>query len=202
MAGPLLNERWERFCQEMAKGTAQHKAYLAAGYKGGPPKASRLAEYPEVKARIAELLNGAAGLVQIDVARVLAELGKIGFSDIRKAVKWGAAVEEAPDVEEELEPQGHGGALKRSRKGSAVAFISSDDIDDQTAAAISEVSQTATGLRIKLHDKRAALVDIGKHLGMFKEGQPDPPQINVNIGDSELARLIVFQLTKTTKGAG
>ena len=36
------------------------------------------------------------------------------------------------------------------------------------AAAVAEVSQTVNGaLRVKLHDKHAALVSIGKHLGMF-----------------------------------
>jgi hypothetical protein len=43
-------------------------------------------------------------------------------------------------------------------------------LDPSTAAAISEVSQTASGaLKIKMHDKHAALVSIGKELGMFIE---------------------------------
>jgi phage terminase small subunit len=51
-----------------------------------------------------------------------------------------------------------------------VELVSSDEIDDATAAAISEIGQSSTGaLKVKLHDKRAALVDIGKHLGMFRE---------------------------------
>jgi hypothetical protein len=45
--------------------------------------------------------------------------------------------------------------------------IRSDQIDDATAAAIAEVWQSADGqVRVKLHDKRAALVDLGRHLGM------------------------------------
>src|SRR5258708_24132876 len=41
-------------------------------------------------------------------------------------------------------------------------------ISDKAAAAVAEVWQTANGaLRVKLHDKHAALVSIGKHLGMF-----------------------------------
>ncbi|WP_448651758.1 hypothetical protein ACSHWC_28830 [Pseudomonas fluorescens] len=40
-------------------------------------------------------------------------------------------------------------------------------MDDATAAAIAEVSQGRDGLKVKLHDKKGALVDIGRHLGMF-----------------------------------
>ncbi|ENO82074.1 hypothetical protein B447_05033 [Thauera sp. 27] len=31
------------------------------------------------------------------------------------------------------------------------------------------MAQTKEGLRVKFHDKRAALVDVGRHLGMFKD---------------------------------
>jgi len=51
-----------------------------------------------------------------------------------------------------------------------VELVDSDQIDDDTAAAIAEISQTDKGgLKVKLHDKRAALVDIGRHLGLFKD---------------------------------
>ena len=51
-----------------------------------------------------------------------------------------------------------------------VALIDSDELDDDTAAAIAEISQNATGgVKLKMHDKKGALVDLGKHLGMFTE---------------------------------
>jgi hypothetical protein len=49
-----------------------------------------------------------------------------------------------------------------------VTIVDADKISDEAAAAIAEVWQTVNGaLRVKLHDKHAALVSIGKHLGMF-----------------------------------
>jgi hypothetical protein len=49
-----------------------------------------------------------------------------------------------------------------------VTIVDADKISDEAAAAVAEVSQTANGaLRVKLHDKHAPLVSIGKHLGMF-----------------------------------
>jgi hypothetical protein len=51
---------------------------------------------------------------------------------------------------------------------SAVSLVLRDKLDENTAAAIAEVSQGSTGaLRIKMHNKLAALVALGKHLGMF-----------------------------------
>src|SRR5262245_27873329 len=53
---------------------------------------------------------------------------------------------------------------------SAVSLVPSERLDANTAAAIAEVSQGSTGaLRIKMHDKQAALVALGKHLGMFDQ---------------------------------
>ncbi|KPB77958.1 Terminase small subunit [Pseudomonas syringae pv. maculicola] len=48
-----------------------------------------------------------------------------------------------------------------------LALIDSSEIDDSIAGAIAEVSQSRDGLKVKLHDKKGALVDIGRHLGMF-----------------------------------
>jgi phage terminase small subunit len=43
-------------------------------------------------------------------------------------------------------------------------------LDDDTAAAISEVSQGKDGqIKLKFYDKRAALETLGRHLGMFKD---------------------------------
>jgi hypothetical protein len=52
----------------------------------------------------------------------------------------------------------------------------------QAAAAVAEVSQTVNGaLRVKLHDKHAALVSIGRYLGMFD----DKAKVEVVYGISE-----------------
>lgn len=92
---------------------------------------------------------------------VLRELAKIGFSDIRKNVRWGKTelrVTDAGDDEGEVTEAYHGRAL-----------VGADDIDVDTAAAISEISEGREGLKVKLHDKKGAQVDIGRDLGMFKD---------------------------------
>ena len=51
-----------------------------------------------------------------------------------------------------------------------VTNLDADKISDEATAAVAEVSRTVNGaLRVKLHDKHAALVSLGKHLGLFTE---------------------------------
>ena len=51
-----------------------------------------------------------------------------------------------------------------------VRIVPTEDLDKATLDAIAEVSQQANGaLRVKMHDKHAALVSLGKHLGLFTD---------------------------------
>jgi phage terminase small subunit len=60
-------------------------------------------------------------------------------------------------------------------------YVGADKISDEAAVAVAEVSQTVNGaLRVKLHDKHAALASIGRHLGMF-----DKVKVNAVYGISE-----------------
>lgn len=179
--GVLTDPREERYAQERAKGATQIKAFTTAGFPPDDGHASRLNSKPEVKARIAELSAAAAERAEITQADVLRELAKIGFSDIRKL----------------FTPGGN--------------LLPIHDLDDDTAACLSSievVTRKAPGgeeaevehvAKLKLWDKKGALVDIGKHLGMFKEGLPDPPQVNIVMSDAELGRIIAFHLVKAAK---
>lgn len=162
---PLLsNPKHERFAQELAKGLSASAAYVAAGYAKSDSNASRLSGNEKVRARVQELLQEGAERAGVTVQRVVEELAKIGFSDIRKAVEWKGEL-----VTEEDNPDGGDVLVIKNIVTNHVHLVSSDEVDDDTAAAIAEIRQTREGLAIKLHDKRAALVDLGKHLGMFKE---------------------------------
>jgi phage terminase small subunit len=175
---PVLdNAKHELFAQGVASGLSATEAYTRAGYDGDRTAASRLSSNVNVKARIEELLGNAAEQVEITQAMVLRELAKIGFADIRKAVQWGGGV-----------------AVTHADSGevtiaNGVSLVDSVEIDDDTAAAISEVAQTKEGIRIKFHDKKGALVDIGKHLGMFKEDKQAAPAVTVIIQGNDAAIL-------------
>lgn len=161
----LTNAKHEIFAQEVAKGRSASEAYILAGYSKNDGNAIRLKGNERVAARIEEILKDGADRAGVTVERIVSELAKIGFADIRKAVDWVGSL-----VEEQDNPDGGDVLVIKHLHSSNVRLISAADIDDDTAAAIAEVRQSPTGgLSLKMHDKRAALVDLGKHLGMFKE---------------------------------
>jgi len=151
----LENPRHELFAQALAVGRTSEEAYIEAGFKAHRGNAQRLARDERIRERVRQLLGAAAERAEVSVERVLRELARIAFSDIRKAVRW-------QDVEIAVEADG-----QRRLVPAGVRLKSSDEIDDDMAAAIAEVVQTPQGPKIKLHDKRAALIDLGKHLGLF-----------------------------------
>jgi len=168
-----LTPKQEAFVREYLIDLNATQAAIRAAYsaKTAKEQGARLLTNVHVSAAVGVAIKNRSDRTEISADRVLKELAKIGFADIRKAVKW-RTEEVIEDVEEHLEPQPHGGALKRSNvlASNIVELVSSEDIDDDTAAAISEISQTTTGgLRIKMHDKKAALVDLGRHLGLFAD---------------------------------
>lgn len=149
-----MTQKQAMFCCEYIVDLNGTQAAIRAGYSA--KTANRIAtenlSKPVIKAEIERLMSERKDRVEITADRVLAELAKIGFADMRDVASWGETV-----VDEDGKPI-HG-----------VKLVSSDKLTDSAAAAISEIAETPAGLRIKLHDKRAALVDIGKHLGMFTE---------------------------------
>jgi phage terminase small subunit len=160
MHGTLTNLRHERFAQALALGKTGTEAYAQAGYKGNDGNASRLKGNERISARVQEIVGRAAERAEVSLERVLRELAAIAFSDISKAVTWGPRVEVREDE--------HGRPVKIIT--SALVLVPSDKLDENTAAAIAAVSQNSTGaLRIKMHNKLAALVVLGKYLGMFDE---------------------------------
>src|SRR5205085_11671162 len=101
---------------------------------------------------------------EITVEQVLRELAVLGFSDIGKVVRWRPEL-----VYEELEDADNPDQPARQVLQSRVLVIDSATLPPEARLAVAEVSQTANGFRVKMHDKHAALVSIGKHLGMFTD---------------------------------
>lgn len=172
-----LNDKQRRFVAEYLIDLNATQAAIRAGYSAKTAEwiGPQLLKKTHVAEAVCIEMKEREKRTDITQDRVLRELAKIGFADIRKAVKWGDGIAVVdPESGEQTISNG-------------VALVGSEEIDDETAASISEVSQTAQGIKIKMHDKRAALVDIGRHLGMFtdkteitgKDGAPLLTGINV-----------------------
>src|SRR2546427_7300726 len=97
-------------------------------------------------------MRAGAERAEVTVEQVVRELKLIGFSDIRKVVSWRNELVTRTEKGKDGEPV----SMPR------VTIVDADKISDEAAAAIAEVSQTVNGaLRVKMHDKHAALVSIG-----------------------------------------
>ncbi|MBB6465593.1 phage terminase small subunit [Aminobacter lissarensis] len=157
-----MTSKRERFVQEYLVDGNAKQAAIRAGYsaKSAEVEGCRLLRDAKVAAAIAAGQAKAADQLSFTKAQVIEELRRIGFADIRKAVKWG--------------PKQH---LREMVDGtivvsSGVTLIDSSEIDDATAAAISEISNTRDGVKIKLHDKKGCLLELKR---MFDEAEGAPP---------------------------
>lgn len=161
-----MTPKQQRFVEEYLVDLNATQAAIRAGYSADTAHSighENLSK-PEISAGIREGMAVRSMRTNITQDQVLRELARIGFVDIRKVVTWtnGASGFNEDEAEETGEV--------RISTANFVMLTPSDQIDAETAAAISEVSQTKDGaLKVKMHDKRAALVDLGRHLGMFKD---------------------------------
>jgi len=73
----LSNTRRERFAQEIAKGKTLVEAYEVAGYEPHDSNACKLANHPEIQARVSELIGKAAIRAEISVAKFTEDLLRI-----------------------------------------------------------------------------------------------------------------------------
>lgn len=158
-----LDAKEARFVCEYLVDLDPKRAAVEAGYSKSvaASKAYQWVSNGKVKPHVFEAIQKAmksrSERTEITQDMVLKELANIAFTDIRNAVRWGKSPIDTKS--ENADPNGLGMY--------PVELVPSEKIDDDTAAAVSEVSLTKSGVKIKMHDKKAALDSIGKHLGMF-----------------------------------
>ena len=174
----LKDARKEAFALAVARGMTQQDAYDKI-WRGERRKgstavaASKQARLPAVANRIAEIQQQIVVKTDISAQRVLEELAKIGFAS-------------------------YGDFLKIDEFGRSTVDVKSLTKDQLAAISEMEIVTKDDGsqrIKVKLHDKRAALMDIGKHLGMFRDkveiSGPDggaiqvKKQVDVNLLDSD-----------------
>jgi phage terminase small subunit len=145
-----LSPKQEAFCLEYMKDLNATQAAIRAGYSEDSAASIGWENLrkPEIQARLKQLMDERSERTKISSDRVLNELAKLAFSDMRNFAKWG--------------PGG-------------VSPIEGETLSDDDAACVAEVSETTTkdggSIRFKLHDKRAALELLGRHLKLFTDKQ-------------------------------
>lgn len=151
-----LTDKQQRFVEEYLIDLNATQAAIRAGYSEDTAKEIGYENLtkPHIADAIAEAQSLRSQRTQITQDRVLQELARIGFSDLRKC----------------LTPTGH--------------LLAPHDWDDDTAASISSIEVVTNMKsekdddgrtpiehthKIKVWDKNSALEKIAKHLGMFVE---------------------------------
>lgn len=201
MAQPKIDAREKRFVEEYLVDLDPKRAAIEAGYSESvaASKAYQWVSNSKVKPHVYEAVRKQfqkrSERTELTQDMVVNELRKIGFADIRKVISWG----ERPVLEEMNEDD--------DLRTYPVELIASENIDDDTAAAISEVVLTAQGVKVRLHDKLRALVNLGKHLGMFPQrlehlGRGGGPiETVVTMTPKEYARRALFLLAEAQEQA-
>jgi phage terminase small subunit len=141
-----LNPRQLRFVQEYLKDFNAAQAAIRCGYspRSAAAQASRLLTKANISAAVQRGRGKLTKKIDITQEAIIFELARLGFSDARRAATW-------------------------NDKG--VVFKASDEIDDDTAAAIQEIAVSADGRpKLKMASKSQALKMLGDYLGM---AQPD-----------------------------
>lgn len=165
-----LTPQRETFAAALAQGMTQAAAYRIAYPKSAKwsenalhVNASKLAADAQVRLRVTDLVQKAAGANEVTVERVVKEFARLAFVDVRKMAR--------PD-------------------GSPVPL---HELDEDTARAIVGVEVVTQGnaevgfgqvTKYKLADKRASLADLGRFLKMFV----DRVEVSGQIGIADVLR--------------
>lgn len=110
-------------------------------------QAERLLRNAEVQRRIAELEAQFQTKFEAQVERLVQELACVALADIAEVVDWVSC------------PGGE----------SSLTIRDAAELPKRVTSAVAEITQTQHGLRIKMHNKIAAIELLGRHLGLFKE---------------------------------
>lgn len=169
----------------LANGGNATQAAIAAGLsaKSAGQTGNRMLKHPQVAARVAELQQKVAEKFELNTERVLQELSRLAFFDIRKLVD-------------------------NTGKPKALA-----ELDDDTAAAIVGLDVVQFGnkdsgigdvLKFKLADKKGALDLAMRHLGLLKDKVELTGKDGESLNESpnQLARRVAFILAQGMKQKG
>lgn len=153
-----MTKKQKLFVEEYLIDLNATQASIRAGYS--PETAGSIGsenlKKPEIRARIDKAMAERSKRTGISQDRVLLELAKIGFANIKDVVDPKTA-EVLPNAKEE-----------------DLACIQSIKV---------KPGEFGTEREVKMYDKKGALVDIGRHLGMFKD------KVEVSAVDKEKSKL-------------
>lgn len=152
-----LTDKHQRFVDEYLVDLNGAQAAVRAGYSKlrAPQTASELLRRDDVQAAISERqakLSEAAG---VNAKGIIDELAKLGFANMLDYIEIGPDGFPVTDFS----------ALTREQAAAIQEII----VETREIGSEDGPAALNRKVRFKLHDKRGPLVDLGKHLGLFKQ---------------------------------
>jgi len=200
---PLRVAQRELFAQMVASGVPVKDAYRRANYSGGDDARWDLRRSVDVDLRVNWLLQerirrdterrhrSEKKLDDIRM-RVLRELERVAFTDVRDLTQW-----------DRKSVIGDDGTVQGFRD--ELMPTPSHMLTAAQAAAIRCITTKGGALKIDVHDKLVALDKLARALGLFQDAAPAASSVTVNqvnVGEStalEAARRLAFALAKASQ---
>jgi phage terminase small subunit len=167
-SSPTLTPKQARFVAEYLIDLNATQAAIRAGYSQATAEqiGCKLVKKVQVAEAIASRQLALAARYGVTQERIVAELARIGFANMADYMTAG------PDGDPVLDFA----ALTRD-EAAALQEVTVDRYTEGRGDEAREVKR----VKFKLADKRAALVDLGRHLGLF--GNRDPAKVTVTLGE-------------------
>lgn len=186
-----LTPKQKRFVHEYMVDLNATQAAIRAGYseKTARSVGSENLTKPDIKAALAEKQHKVAHKTDVTIERVLAELAKVGFSNMHDYMRVTADGDPVLDLSN----------LTREQ----AAALSEVTVEDFTEGR-GDDARDVRRIKFKLHDKISSLVQIGKHLGMFPNrvevGGRDGKPIEVrDVTDRDRLAALALMVAKASK---
>lgn len=148
-----LTAKQRAFCEEYLIDLNASQAAMRAGYskKTSPAIGTENLHKPLIAAYIAAELKKRSEATGITAERVLREMGRIAFADIREFYKEDGSLKSVTELGDD-----------------AAAAMAGMDIEELFDFSDRKKTQVGIVKKIKLHAKVTALDQLARHLGMFE----------------------------------
>lgn len=185
----LFTEKHEVFVRRYAQHYNADKAAREAGFAEG--YAGQLMQREDIRARLVELTEGMLKPGDITAQRVMLELGRVAFADVRTIFREDGSLIPIHELDDDaaaaiagIEHETH----SRVRKGKQVMNLATGEMEDEVI-----ITQVRTA-KVKRFNKDAALGTLAKHFKLVgDEGD------GVNALASALADRLKTARKRTTK---
>lgn len=147
-----LNDKQRQFCAEYIVDLNGTQAAIRAGYSAKTARAiaQELLVKPEVVAKVQALMDERASRTQVTADRVITEVARLGFADLRKLFDDKGALLPVDQWPDDIAP--------------AVSSVEVDELFEGFGDNRVQVGYTK---KVKLWDKGKALEMLGRHLKLF-----------------------------------